>query len=82
MPGTTADERKPKASSGTLETPEHKTGKSQNRNKWNYVEEKQFLQVGKEFSTAEELDSCMTSAVYKLMNAIYRQAFCLLVHPL
>ena len=82
VPGKTADERKPKGTRTTLETPEHEKGKSPNRNTWNYVEEKQFLQVCKEFTIAEELDSCMTSAVYKLMNAIYRQAFCLLVHPL
>ena len=38
----------PKASSSTLETAENKKGKIENRNTWNYVEEKQYLQVGKE----------------------------------
>ena len=48
VPSTTTEERRPKATSSTLETPENKKEKRPKRKTWNYVEEKQNLQVGKE----------------------------------
>ena len=50
VPGKTAEETRLKTTRSTPETPEHKKGKGKNNNTWNYVEEKQFLQVCKEFT--------------------------------
>ena len=75
VPSKTAEETRPKATRSTLETPEHKKRKGKNRNTWNYIEEKQFLQVCKEFPIAEELDNCVTSAGVSCLSYLFTSSW-------